>query len=278
MKSAIKLALFGAVLAAGAANAQTITHTPSTAGGSDLILFAWDPASTTNTFFTQDLGNPLDSIYSKAQVVADGVITVNKTFTTPTNIAGPDAALQSWLSANSGSLSSVVWTIMAGDNTTVNNNLGSRRGLVTSSLDLSGGNPIGTSTTFSAVNVGTFASHLSTLVNQVNSTYGGGNNSTAVGFGDALNGANAPISWVSSSLANGASLGTAQTMFLAATNGNGAGPANLYVGGMVDVLSTGVIEVTNAGAVPLPGAVWLFGSGLLGLIGIGRRRTANTAA
>jgi hypothetical protein len=28
----------------------------------------------------------------------------------------------------------------------------------------------------------------------------------------------------------------------------------------------------NAGAVPLPAAVWLFGSGLLGLIGVGRKR------
>ena len=52
MKSAIKLALFGAVLVGGVANAQTITNTPSTAGGSDLILFAWDPSSTTNTFIS----------------------------------------------------------------------------------------------------------------------------------------------------------------------------------------------------------------------------------
>jgi hypothetical protein len=34
---------------------------------------------------------------------------------------------------------------------------------------------------------------------------------------------------------------------------------------------------TTVAAVPIPGAVWLFGSALLGMIGYGRRKTAITA-
>lgn len=40
----------------------------------------------------------------------------------------------------------------------------------------------------------------------------------------------------------------------------------------VDVNKAGETPTTPAGVVPVPAAVWLFGSGLLGLIGIGRRK------
>jgi hypothetical protein len=33
-----------------------------------------------------------------------------------------------------------------------------------------------------------------------------------------------------------------------------------------------LVMVTNVAAVPVPAAAWLFGSGLLGLIGVARRR------
>jgi hypothetical protein len=66
-----------------------------------------------------------------------------------------------------------------------------------------------------------------------------------------------------------------QTMNLYALTGNGGtGQLQSYVMGTNLTLSaTGALTVGGA-AVPLPAAVWLFGSGLLGLIGVGRRRAA----
>jgi hypothetical protein len=43
-------------------------------------------------------------------------------------------------------------------------------------------------------------------------------------------------------------------------------------------LSNAGILTASVGAVPLPAAVWLLGSGLLGLIGIGRRRASGAVA
>jgi hypothetical protein len=271
MKLAVKLALTGAALVAGVANAATVTNTPKTAGGSDLILFVTD--TTTNQFFTQDLGNPLDSIYSKSQVIFDGALSSPGSFRTPTAIAGSDAALASFLGTTHAG-DEVIWSILASDNTKTTNQLGDQRALLTSTLDLSG-----TGTTFINANVQTFSSKLNTLVNQVNSTYANGNTSSSVGWGDSLNGRNAPLSWVSTLLGNGAPIGSSQQMYMFATNGTGASSnANIYLGGMVLIDALGNINVaTPEGFVPLPAAVWLFGSGLLGLIGAGRRRTAVAA-
>jgi len=44
--------------------------------------------------------------------------------------------------------------------------------------------------------------------------------------------------------------------------------------GTVSLTSTGLTFTTGSTSVPLPAAVWLLGSGLLGLLGVGRRKTA----
>lgn len=43
--------------------------------------------------------------------------------------------------------------------------------------------------------------------------------------------------------------------------------------GLIDVMPTGVGAAVTVSAVPVPAAVWLFGSGLVGLIGMARRRS-----
>lgn len=44
--------------------------------------------------------------------------------------------------------------------------------------------------------------------------------------------------------------------------------------GMLDIGSGNSLHVTSVSAVPVPAAVWLFGSGLLGLIAVARRKAA----
>ncbi len=43
----------------------------------------------------------------------------------------------------------------------------------------------------------------------------------------------------------------------------------------VDIGSGNSMEVLSISTVPIPAAVWLFGSGLLGLLGIARRKKAS---
>jgi hypothetical protein len=48
-----------------------------------------------------------------------------------------------------------------------------------------------------------------------------------------------------------------------------------YILGKVTLGTNGTLTfAANASAVPLPAAVWLFGSGLMGLVGVSRRRKA----
>lgn len=273
MKTAIKLALIGAALAGGtAAQAATFNVPVTTAGGSDLELFVSDLSN--NTYFAQDIGSQLDTIYSKAQVQAGGVSTVG-TFTqisTPTSISGLDANLAAFLGATK-STDNVVWTVMAGDRSSTAATLGAQRALFTSTLDLSG---VSTNA-FTNANISTFTSKLNTFTNGVNTLYAGGNTGSEGYAGTGTIGeTNSAASWVSASFGNGASIGTAQMMYMFATNGAGnASASNVYVGGLINIDSAGNITVTNPmSATPIPAAIWLLGSGLAGLVGIGRRRAA----
>lgn len=283
IKTAIQIALVGAALVGGAAQAQIITNNATATGGSDLVLVVSD--LTTNTFFAQDISkNPLlDSAYSKASVVADGVLTTDKNFNATNAITtGHDAALATFL-ASTASTDTVDYSVMASDHTSTATALGSQRGLFTSTIDLTGGNPIGSqSPTFTNGNVSTFSNNFSTFAKNINSQYTTGNTSTVFGWGDqrasgtTFDGKNAPNSWISASVGNGAAIGTTQSLFLFATNGTGlTGSANVYTGGTINIDAAADITYTPS-TVPLPAAVWLFGSGLLGLIGVGRRR--NVAA
>ena len=70
-----------------------------------------------------------------------------------------------------------------------------------------------------------------------------------------------------------AALGSAVGLF--GVTGDGSSTAlETYVLGSVTLSSAGVLTINNGAvsSVPLPAAVWLFGSGLMGLVGVSRRR------
>jgi len=62
--------------------------------------------------------------------------------------------------------------------------------------------------------------------------------------------------------------------FFQASMGLGAIPFNLQPGFTVNSVEAGIVNNTIASVVPLPAAAWLFGSGLIGLLGMVRRKRA----
>ena len=72
-------------------------------------------------------------------------------------------------------------------------------------------------------------------------------------------------------------IGLGQSVSLFGITGNGTkGQFQTYdLGDNLTLSANGTLSVSSATSpVPLPAAVWLFGSGLLGLLGVGRRRAA----
>jgi hypothetical protein len=76
-----------------------------------------------------------------------------------------------------------------------------------------------------------------------------------------------------------AALGSTSISIYALTGNNGTGTPQSYILGTATLGANGTLTITGNTPVPLPAAVWLFGSGVLGLIGVSRRRkTAVQAA
>ena len=73
------------------------------------------------------------------------------------------------------------------------------------------------------------------------------------------------------------SLGNAAIQLFGFTGNGTTGKLQSYILGTATLAANGTLNITTPSAVPLPAAVWLLGSGLLGLFGVSRRRAANAA-
>jgi hypothetical protein len=286
MKTMTRIVLAGSALAtAGVANAALINVMPTAAGGSDLVLFVTDTTGTAR-FFVQDLGVQLDSLgVTTASVQADQTAgnewsTIgNKGTTGPMPNANPvhvgagilsgniDTALAAFTSGHTSD--TYVYTIMAagtGDGTA---NSGQQRALAgytaTNGANLFTDEPASTPTTSSAAS-GT------------NTWYSGLNAGTVTGYAAATGAGLQALNQFGLSRSNGSNLGTTQFLYELATFNDGVTTdANVYaqVGNGITINVDGSVSgLTSGAAVPLPAGVWLLGSGLLGLLGIGRRRNA----
>jgi hypothetical protein len=282
MRSLVKIAVAGALLASGA-TAYADVATPSTGDG-ELVLFVRD-GSNESRVYARGLGITLNQLLTGAQVVADPTKTDpgnnvadtdTLTFSLPSAI-GPDANLSQFLSTGSN----FVWTIMAGDNLGGQATEGNRRYVTTTQFDFTT-----TPSTLTNLQIGTGAYNgLDGMLVQLNGTLGG-----AVGSGDSTQSDGlwgqsnqsytAATNWFGAGPVNDNAIGSSAHMYLIATGlGGQLGLARVYKGVDFTLSADGTLSSASVGVpqVPVPAAVWLLGSALVGLAGI-RRRKVEVAA
>lgn len=263
IKHAVRAAIVaGAMVAASAAQALDL---PASGNGS-LVLFVTN--TTTNQVYARDLGLHVDDLITQGTAAGQNgdpsfgaVNTINLSLGT----VGPDATLTSFL--GTGTTSEFTWNVIGGDSLGSNAFATARRFAFTS--------PSVNVTPPSNTILGTLGTAEGNLFNQLNSTLAGGNSIVA--------GAGNTAGAIDISLVNGhfgqspqSTVGALDSslnfyLFSSVTGGN-ASPARLFVFNDLQLSAAGVLSAVASTEVPLPAAVWLFGSGLLGMAGIGRRR------
>jgi hypothetical protein len=282
------LAAVAAVAAiAGAGTAQAQLSIPNDGGtgstaGSDLVLVLASQTATPS-FYLVDLGSQFDNVlYSSTNYDNDinGSVFHNRadgtlgSFTLG-SISDPNAAgVAAFISGHTN----VVWSIMANNSDSATALAGGfQAGAFTSATNFF--------TASGGANDGNAASAQNAMQNFFDAEKTGGTNpSNTLGFGSAGNtGQNAPNSFIGGAFPNGGTVGTAFHVWEAVTTAGSSpsGLANVYESLNTIMLNAdGTLTVSGGGggSVPLPAAVWLLGSGLLGLAGVGRRKVVPVAA
>jgi hypothetical protein len=252
------IALTGAMLPAAPALADVVL--PSTGNG-ELVLFVRN--NQTNQVYARGLGITMDQVMTQTQIQGAGAYSGPQLFNYTLPTIGPDTNLTAFLAL--GSSSGWSWTIMGGDSTGAVA-IGDKRYVTTTTA--------GPPTTITGT-------QLSTVYNNLNGMFGTLNGflpdpSGSSQYPDGLWGdpasaqGAAATNWFGAGPSNVNTLGdmNGANFYLLTTNGNTAA-GRVYVLNDVFLMADGTLA-----AVPLPGALWMFGSALLGLVGVARRRLA----
>ena len=276
MNTFVKAAVAG-VLALGATGAFASVGDPWS-GSSDLVLVVEN--ATTHNAYALDLGITLDQLLPTGSLVTGAQLNTSiQTGINKTISASP--ALQSFLAANPAA--GDLWTLEGGqyagngtDSASSSNDkvAGQGKAVLTSFAGTS------TPSIISGKTLGNLTSFLNGIQSDIHAP------STPPGLTALETSTESNTATVSTDLSAEArygfmpsndwsSLGTTAQQLFGVTGNGSTGKLQSYILGSATLNSNGTLTLTTPGAVvtPLPAAVWLFGSGLLGLFGVSRRRT-----
>jgi hypothetical protein len=281
-KLTVAAAVASILLAGGAAHAAAIV--PNSGNGS-LIFFVTD--LTTHQTYADVLTQTVNGYFSVTQATVpaptNGIVNVlngDANFSVP---LGGDSVLTSFLAAaGSDPLSyGIIGGAYSGTLGTAQRPTGKVRVVATSQVQSSVLNNVESQI------VNATPSGLNVDVNSLNLNLGATANSTNQGvFGTTqASGGSTNLNLYGGGLdmtgLNGVAPGTSVTLYGVTGNGTGSGFTTAYsLGTALFSTATDTLTFTGNGGntpVPLPAAVWLLGSGLLGLAGVGRRRAAKVA-
>lgn len=261
MKHKLKAVIAAVALSIGAGAASAAIVQPSTGDG-EMFLTVWD--SVANVSYTRQLEINLGAFTGTSNLSFAGDSLFASTF------AGSSA-------------SNIMWNVVAGDNTPGSNqNTNGNLRLLTTSTNTVGSGISLTNAGLNAAsnNTNTFVSALNAMGCDLNPSCAtsdpsdagfGGGGGWGPSFGNVGNVSNAGGGFGSLNFwyltGGGGTIATqvSKTRFNAL---DGVNPAVWTLGTDGGLM----YSVGSVSAVPVPAAVWLFGSGLVGLVGVARRR------
>jgi hypothetical protein len=280
MKSSVRFVVAGLMLA-GIATAQA-QSLPSS-GSADLWLFVSNQSA--GTSFAEDTGVTLSSLMPSNQLAAAGGNTVLSTAISSNFSVGATQALSNYLAAAKTAGQTLEWGVVGvqfpGATATANIKATGADLTVFDAPAAAGAN-IGANYglgTIQTIGNGfdTDARYLAPTYAAGGSVYAFGSGSTAANVwgagGDSGNGGSTNL-YNQSPAQDGIGLDSAVSLYGITGNGDKTSVQSYILGTNLTLSSAGVLSIGSTSPVPLPAAVWLFGSGLLGLIGVGRRKVA----
>jgi hypothetical protein len=279
MKTLIRFAVAGAMLASFAtAQAQNLPDS----GNADLWLFVADP--TAHTTYAEDTGITLASLLPTASLVAGANLS---TALTPSFSLAANSGLSSYIAAANSAGHTLEWGVEGVQFPGTVSGTGYKKpgsfDVVFDDLNAVGGNIAQSVLQPTMQNIGAGfegdATYLKATYTAGGKVYAWADGSGAGNvWGAATGGTGGSTDLYGQEFDQaGIALGTTNTLY-GLTGNSSPGQVQSYILGTNLTLGTnGTLSVggtTPPPPVPLPAAVWLFGSGLLGLFGVGRRRAA----